>query len=262
MFGIIYKITNKLSGKAYVGQTTQSLRKRWNSHVAQSEKCRWPVHRAIAKYGRNAFDVVVLERCADRESLDAAERKWVESERTKQPRGYNLTDGGGGISGFKMPAEACQKLGDRMRGREVSPETRAKIAAANRGRVHSAEHVAARVAHLRGQQRTEDTRRKISNAHKGKTLTPEHIAKSAEARRGQSRPSERRRTLSADPFLRAGRSSRASRPPRASLGSLQPRYATESRTELTATLQSPRCANGGNVRSIRLNGFVRLGAAR
>lgn len=196
MFGLVYKVTNKLSGKAYIGLTTQSLRKRWNAHVAQSPKCRWPVHRAIMKYGRDAFEVAVLERCADRASLDAAERRWIEREGTMQPNGYNLTAGGGGISGFKMPEEACRKLGERQRGREVSAETRAKIAAAKQGKRQSAETIEKRIAPLRGRQRDQETRRKISRAHTGKTLSPEHIAKRTAARQGWQLPQSAKDAIS------------------------------------------------------------------
>jgi len=51
-FGIIYLITNKVTGKQYVGQTVQALVKRWVAHVSVARKSPWPLGFAILKTGR------------------------------------------------------------------------------------------------------------------------------------------------------------------------------------------------------------------
>lgn len=58
MFGHIYKITNKVNGKAYVGKTTDTVQVRWGEHLKDSKRKRCanrPLYRAIGKYGADAF---------------------------------------------------------------------------------------------------------------------------------------------------------------------------------------------------------------
>ena len=50
-YGIIYKITNKVNGKVYIGQTTKSLKKRWTEHVYTNPTRKYLLHKAIQKYG-------------------------------------------------------------------------------------------------------------------------------------------------------------------------------------------------------------------
>jgi predicted GIY-YIG superfamily endonuclease len=48
----IYKITNTINGKVYIGQTIQPLDKRWSQHKRSARmKEPYSIHRAIAKYG-------------------------------------------------------------------------------------------------------------------------------------------------------------------------------------------------------------------
>jgi group I intron endonuclease len=169
-FGFIYKITNLLNGKIYVGQTTQRPAKRWASHKAGVKNPKWPIHRAIARHGAENFDFAVIEECQDRETLDQAECRWIAELRSKKPGGYNVTDGGGGINGYKFSAEACAKLGDRSRGRHVSQETGRKISEAKRG-----------------QRLGDETRRRMAAARIGKKHSPEVREKIARSNRGKKR---------------------------------------------------------------------------
>ena len=50
MKGIIYKITNKVNNKSYIGQTRQSIQFRWNKHINKKDKTYF--HNAIQKYGK------------------------------------------------------------------------------------------------------------------------------------------------------------------------------------------------------------------
>ncbi|MCG3177046.1 MAG: hypothetical protein MOGMAGMI_02012 [Candidatus Omnitrophica bacterium] len=90
----IYKITNTLTGKAYIG-ATDNLRKRIASHKRQSN-CNDLFHRDILKYGWDKFKVEILSDgiCAD-EDADQKEREAIREHNTIAPNGYNKQRGGG-----------------------------------------------------------------------------------------------------------------------------------------------------------------------
>ncbi len=55
---IIYKITNIINNKIYIGKTEKSLNKRWSGHIAKSRKNIISVlHNAILKYGKENFKI-------------------------------------------------------------------------------------------------------------------------------------------------------------------------------------------------------------
>jgi group I intron endonuclease len=60
---IIYKITNKVNGKVYIGQTIRSLNTRFKEHC-KKPRC-IALHSAINEYGRNSFEVSILEKVKD-----------------------------------------------------------------------------------------------------------------------------------------------------------------------------------------------------
>lgn len=96
MKGFIYKVTNQVTGKIYIGQTRQTIEARWKQHL---EKVKRNIdntyfHNAIKKYGEEAFKIEVLEEC-NIEELDSKEIFYIAKFDTFA-NGYNLTIGGGG----------------------------------------------------------------------------------------------------------------------------------------------------------------------
>lgn len=88
----LYKITNLINGKIYIGQTIHP-KKRWWEHKqrAKTHYDNYPLHLAIDKYGEDNFKFEIIE-----ESINYNER---ETELIKQynslcPNGYNVTQGG------------------------------------------------------------------------------------------------------------------------------------------------------------------------
>ena len=90
---IVYKVTNMVNGKIYVGQTTTSLQKRWYQHCHKSSRCRYLYH-AIQKYGANNFEVEQIDVARDRAELDLKEWFWIQHYGCMIPNGYNLKSGG------------------------------------------------------------------------------------------------------------------------------------------------------------------------
>ena len=137
--GSIYKITNTVNGKAYIGQT-----------IHDAEKTRIPRHfsghgsalidHAIKKYGRDAFTYEILHDCIIPEFLDTLEIEAIEKFNTIAPHGYNLTTGGGGSSPCE---ETRRKLSEARKGKPGKPhseETRRKISEANTGKRETGTH--------------------------------------------------------------------------------------------------------------------------
>lgn len=103
MKGFIYKITNTINGKSYIGQTIQNVKERFYQHCAT--KCskavsNMAIHRAIKKYGKSNFTVEVIEEI-DSTNLNDRERYWIRYYDSYN-NGYNSTEGGqDGIKLFK-----------------------------------------------------------------------------------------------------------------------------------------------------------------
>lgn len=178
MFGRIYLVTNKVNGKRYVGQTTQSIKRRWGHHLSATQcgKRNSLISSAIRKYGQECFDVSLLEECDDREGLNAAEVRWISEMASFGPLGYNLAAGGEGTSGHKMTAEFCRKLGERTKGRVFSPESRAKVSAGNTGKVRSEEFKRRVSKMFSGRPRSEEFKRKVSAIHRERGTRPSAAA--------------------------------------------------------------------------------------
>ena len=95
MKGFIYKITNTINGKSYIGQTIQNVKERFYQHCAT--KCskavsNMAIHRAIKKYGKSNFTVEVIEEI-DSTNLNDRERYWIKYYNSYN-NGYNSTKGG------------------------------------------------------------------------------------------------------------------------------------------------------------------------
>lgn len=88
----IYKITNNISGKSYVGQTKQRPNQRFCRHISDSRKNykKQAIHLAIAKYGIENFTFEVIDGANSETELNYKEVHYIHKFNSLYPNGYNL----------------------------------------------------------------------------------------------------------------------------------------------------------------------------
>lgn len=132
--GEIYMITNKITGKRYVGQAVSYLssgRKygasgRWHGHVSGSNKAKntQPICEAIRKYGKDDFNIEVLVIC-NLKDLDYYEKKFISVFNTIHPNGYNIAEGGNAYK--RSSVDTRELISEQKRFLYVNEEDRKKI---------------------------------------------------------------------------------------------------------------------------------------
>lgn len=104
-FGVIYKITNKINGKCYIGQT-RDFKNRIRKHIKDSKwdkKSHYPLYRAINKYGWDNFDIDIIDDCFDLDDMNKKEEFWIKKyNSTISKYGYNVQAGGSNISSERL----------------------------------------------------------------------------------------------------------------------------------------------------------------
>lgn len=141
---IIYKITNKLNGKIYIGQTCRSLEDRMSEHIRHRIIV---VDKAIQKYGINNFTVEQIDVATDIDDLNQKERFWIQHYDCMVPNGYNQCAGGDNTVGFQHRVESKRKMsikksvqyvgeGNPFFGKRHSDESRKKMSDARKGLAH------------------------------------------------------------------------------------------------------------------------------
>jgi len=132
-YGRIYRITNKINGMMYVGQTTKtSVYTRFVGHYKETRNNRH-VSNAIRKYGKDNFSVEEIAIATSKDELNNLEVYYVDYFNTMAPNGYNHRAGGnqnGKCSDELRKKISVAKAGKpnlKRRGEERSTEQRIKI---------------------------------------------------------------------------------------------------------------------------------------
>ena len=160
---IIYKTTNLVNGKIYIGQDSKN-----NHNYLGSGKL---LKLAIEKYGEKNFKKEILEQCETIKELDEREKYWIgEFNSTDKKIGYNLTNGGqtGWMTGMKHSEETKKNyslnrkgllIGERngMHGKKHSDTSKQKMGREQFGDKNG----------MYGKHHTEETKNKMSEKLSG-----------------------------------------------------------------------------------------------
>lgn len=162
---IIYKITNLINNKFYIGQDIKDNPKYFDSGKI--------IIKAIKKYGKENFKKEILEVCTDEKHMDEREIFWIkELNATNGKIGYNICEGGKTYRSMKGE-------NNPMFGKHLSEETKEKIKEKRKLQKMSEEQK----EQLRikwsgeenpGKNKSLETIEKISKSRKGKCIGEEH----------------------------------------------------------------------------------------
>ena len=131
---IIYKITNLVNGKIYIGKTTQSIEKRFKEHCIEAsryQKCldnkidfgyESNLYPAMIKYGYDNFNIEIVESFSTEINLNDKEIYYIEKFQSQNPEiGYNISRGGLGgplFKGHHHKQDTKLKLGSMQKGKK------------------------------------------------------------------------------------------------------------------------------------------------
>jgi group I intron endonuclease len=138
--GCVYKVTNIINGKIYVGKTKYDHITRFNGHCKDAliGGSNFAFHASIRKYGKENFKVECLAKSESEKKLLTLEIFYIKKFNctVDTKLGYNMTLGG--ESGIQTDV-VKKKIGDANRLRIYSEETKKKISDGNKGKVWSEE---------------------------------------------------------------------------------------------------------------------------
>lgn len=125
---IIYKATNIINNKIYIGQTVNTLEHRKNQHFNEAFNLRRKLvyfHEAIRKYGKDAFVFEVIEEIDNIDELNKRESYWISFYKSTDKKfGYNLDSGG---KNCKKSHETKAKIGITTSKKWKNAETAEKM---------------------------------------------------------------------------------------------------------------------------------------
>lgn len=202
----VYRLTNTVTGKHYIGICASKVQRRWRRHVnsanankARNRNCP-ALHGAIRKYGEQVFTVETLYEAVSWLEAQKVERGLIAQYGTMAPNGYNLTCGGEGVLGRKVTDEQRKAMGDRSRGRKHSPESKARMSASLKQREWRPEEKR-RLAEM-GRKRAHDPalaeeRKRLARLPSRVAAANRNIEKAVASNRGRKASVETKQKMSA-----------------------------------------------------------------
>jgi group I intron endonuclease len=186
----IYKITNKINNKIYIGQTVQ-LQKRWYQHKLNSKKeiPTSAISCAIKKYGVDNFEFEAVACCMGYDAANDAEEQIIKDYDclVQNEKGYNIALGGYNAPKSELWKQSVKKWRNSL-SEEEKNAIRDKISDATKKQIKERGHPA------EGNKWTEDQKKKMSewrsSINKDDIYTPEVRKKMSESHKGKPQPRE------------------------------------------------------------------------
>jgi group I intron endonuclease len=178
---LVYCIKNTVNNKEYIGLTTRTLEQRWKQHIRESNReggWEWntPLGNAIKKYGKDSFEVFVLEECSSETEMKQKEIQLIKERKSlASETGYNLTLGGDGRMGYKLSEDTKRKIGEGNLGKIMSADAREKMSVAAKKRCIG------KLSPMDGKKHTDETKKKISKSSSGRIHSEESKRKRSES---------------------------------------------------------------------------------
>lgn len=156
----IYKITNNVNGKVYIGQSI-NIKARWKDHInalnRDDSRCTL-LQRAWKKYGQENFSFEILELCTE-DMLDDIETKYIDFYDARN-KGYNIEPGGN--KNKCLSDETKQKIREAHLGKIIPDDIRCKMSESRTGENNG----------MYGKHHSEYSKKKMSDSKKGKPGHP------------------------------------------------------------------------------------------
>lgn len=173
---IVYKTTNKLNGKIYIGKDAKNDPNYLGSGILLKQ--------AMKKYGRANFEKEILEYCTPA-NIDEREKYWIEFTQAKQ-RGYNLADGG---QGGDLGEYVNRKRAESLTGKTQPTEVKKKRSISLQGRANTwgdkiSEAMTGKTWKQK-EERTKEHREKLSKANTGYKHSEAAIKKMSQSKKGK-----------------------------------------------------------------------------
>lgn len=133
VYGVIYKITNKINNKVYIGQTVLGFKKRYDNTNWWEKTHNEHLKSSVLKYGTENFDVSEIYDIAfSKAELDVKEVLYIKLYKSNNRKfGYNKKDGG--ANGLHS-IESRIKMSKTHKGVKLSEETRRKMSEVRKGK--------------------------------------------------------------------------------------------------------------------------------
>ena len=145
--GIVYRVTNLINGKVYIGQTIKNFEDYKNIHIKQAFKPtrekdkRKYFYNALRKYGDVNFKWEIMAVGYSKEELDMVEISFIfinksfgeDGENFDNKFGYNMTKGGDSVKGLVFTEEHRKKLSDSDKNRVFTKEHCDNLSKASKG---------------------------------------------------------------------------------------------------------------------------------
>jgi group I intron endonuclease len=111
---VVYKVTNMINGKVYIGKTESGLKVRKVGHYQSVKKgSETNFHRALRKGNRNDFKWEILNEYSTKKDMDTAEINYI-TEYDAYENGYNMTEGGDGGITYQKGDELYERIKHKL----------------------------------------------------------------------------------------------------------------------------------------------------